>query len=562
MQEIICDLCGANHQIAEYLGDENAKNQFEEGANYRITEENFRPPKRIVKCVQCGLIFAPYTNQGRELASFYREMVDEQYVQEERCRRITARTILRKLKRFIPGNATILDVGCSTGFLLDEARKIGWKAYGVEVAQWAVKYARQKFGLDVCNKSLEEANFKRDFFDVVILQDVIEHLPDPKRTLLEIRRILKPTGILYVNTPDIDSLASRILKARWWGIKQFHLYYFTKKTLKKMLTLAGFKQVKVTTYCRNFTLKYLLLQFKKYNVTLYKLAFFLSNLFKMDNLVIKFDLKDQIEIFACRKRGLEYLSEIEDASVQAVKGKLKTVVVLPAYNAAKTVRATYDDIPKQIIDEIILVDDASKDETVSLAKKMGMTVIEHKRNKGYGANQKTCYREAIKRGADIVVMVHPDYQYDPCVIPDLIAPLKAGRADAVFGSRMLKGGALIGGMPVWKHNVNIVLTALANIVLKTYLTEYHSGFRAYSAKFLKSVRFDDNSDDFVFDFEIIVQAVCHYLRIEEVPIRTRYFDEASTIKFWPAVLYGLGILKTLFKHRLYEWGWVRFRQFE
>jgi Glycosyltransferases involved in cell wall biogenesis len=246
----------------------------------------------------------------------------------------------------------------------------------------------------------------------------------------------------------------------------------------------------------------------------------------------------------------------------ASEKKLKTVVVLPAYNAAKTLQATYNDIPRDIVDDIILVDDASSDDTVALANKLGMKVFVHEKNKGYGANQKTCYEKALELGADIVVMVHPDYQYDPRVVPDLIAPIKNGQADAVFGSRMLKGGTLIGGMPLWKHNVNILLTAVANIVLKTYLTEYHSGFRAYSARFLRMVRFRDNHDGFIFDFEIIVQAICRYCRIEEVPIRTRYFDEASTIKLWPSILYGLGILGTLCKYVLHAGGMVRFRQFE
>ena len=161
-------------------------------------------------------------------------------------------------------------------------------------------------------------------------------------------------------------------------------------------------------------------------------------------------------MFAVKRRALEYLSELEVSSVCPTEKTMKTIVVLPAYNAAKTLKATYDDIPKDLVDEIILVDDASRDNTVEIARELGITVFEHKTNKGYGANQKTCYEKALEHGADIVVMVHPDYQYDPCVVPDMIAPIRNGQADAVFGSRMLKGGALIGGMPLWKHNVNIL----------------------------------------------------------------------------------------------------------
>jgi len=241
---------------------------------------------------------------------------------------------------------------------------------------------------------------------------------------------------------------------------------------------------------------------------------------------------------------------------------MKTVVILPAYNAAKTLKTTLDDIPRDFVDDIILVDDASKDNTVEIAKQLGIKrIFTHEKNRGYGANQKTCYTEALKIGADIVVMVHPDYQYDPKVIPQLIEPIKKGEADAVFGSRMMKGGALEGGMPLWKHNANILLTALENVILHTYLTEYHSGFRAYSAKLLKSIKFNDNSDSFVFDTEIIVQVLLKGFKIDEVPIRTRYFPEASTVRFWQGVRYGIGILRTMVKYILHKKGIVKFKQF-
>jgi len=240
---------------------------------------------------------------------------------------------------------------------------------------------------------------------------------------------------------------------------------------------------------------------------------------------------------------------------------MNVFVVLPAYNAAKTLEKTLNDIPKEIVKEIILVDDASSDNTVELARSLGLKVFVHEKNKGYGANQKTCYRKALELGADILIMVHPDYQYDPKIIPELIEPIKKGNSEAVFGSRIMKGGALDGGMPRWKYNANILLTALENVLLGIYLTEYHSGFRAYSAKYLKSVNFMANSDGFVFDTEIIIQGRLHNMKIEEVPIRTRYFPEASMIKFWPSVIYGLGILKALFKYWLHSHNIVKFKQF-
>lgn len=241
---------------------------------------------------------------------------------------------------------------------------------------------------------------------------------------------------------------------------------------------------------------------------------------------------------------------------------MNVFVVLPAYNAEKTLKRTLDDIPRHLIKEIILVDDHSRDNTVELARKLGLKVFVHEKNMGYGANQKTCYQKALEMGADIVVMVHPDYQYDPTIIPELIEPIKKGSADAVFGSRIMKGGALIGGMPRWKYNANILLTALENVILGIYLTEYHSGFRAYSAKYLKSVNFMANSNGFVFDTEIIIQGRLHNMKIEEVPIRTRYFPEASMIKLWPSTIYGLGILRALLKFILHNSKIIRFKQFE
>ena len=235
----------------------------------------------------------------------------------------------------------------------------------------------------------------------------------------------------------------------------------------------------------------------------------------------------------------------------------KTIIVMPAYNAGRTLRRTFDEIPERFRHHVILVDDASRDDTVAVALHLGITVIQHARNVGYGGNQKTCYSEALRQGADIVVMVHPDHQYDATVIPDMVQPILEGRADAVFGSRMLGGMPLEGGMPMWKYIGNIGLTALANIVFRRYLTEIHSGFRAYSRRYLECVQFTSNSDDFIFDTEIIAQGMACGLHFREVPIVTRYFPEASSISFWRSVKYGFGILRVLLVYTLYRGGLLR-----
>ena len=246
---------------------------------------------------------------------------------------------------------------------------------------------------------------------------------------------------------------------------------------------------------------------------------------------------------------------------EKAKRAKKVIVVMPAYNAAQTLERTLDDIPRDWVDEIILVDDRSRDDTVALAKKLGLRVFVHDKNRGYGGNQKTCYTEALKLGGEIMIMVHPDHQYDPRVIPQLVMPLLYDECDAVFGSRMLGGRPLEGGMPKWKYLANIFLTALENATFYMYLTEYHSGLRAYSRRYLETVNFMKNSDNFVFDSEIIAQGVLHRMRIKEIPIETRYFPAASQIGLGRSIVYGLSILKTLVKFKLHKKGLVKFEMF-
>lgn len=234
-----------------------------------------------------------------------------------------------------------------------------------------------------------------------------------------------------------------------------------------------------------------------------------------------------------------------------MENKKKIIAVLPAYNAAKTLKLTLDDIPANTIDDIILVDDASQDETVSIAKILGLKVFVHPINRGYGGNQKTCYQEALALGADIVIMIHPDHQYNPKLVPQMLKPLINDECDAVFGSRMLnKQEALNGGMPKWKFLANIFLTKIENFMLGINLSEYHSGFRAYSRRALTSLPLEKNSDDFVFDTEIIVQLVANDFEIKEIPINTSYFKDASSISLKRSIKYGLDILKTLAKYKL------------
>lgn len=231
------------------------------------------------------------------------------------------------------------------------------------------------------------------------------------------------------------------------------------------------------------------------------------------------------------------------------KRKSKVIVIMPAYNAEHTLEKTYNEIPKEYVDEIILVDDASQDRTVEIAKRLGLEVIVHAENRGYGGNQKTCYTNALEKGADIVVMIHPDYQYGPSALTNLIMPIENNEADIVLGSRMFyKRDALKGGMPLYKFISNIFLTKLENMTFGLSLSEYHTGLRAYSKRVLNSIDFRRLSDGFIFDTEIMAQAVRQGFKIAEVPIKTRYQDDSSTISFRDSVEYGLRTLKVLYDY--------------
>ena len=238
----------------------------------------------------------------------------------------------------------------------------------------------------------------------------------------------------------------------------------------------------------------------------------------------------------------------------------KIVVVMPAYNAARTLKITYDDLPHGDIGEIILVDDASRDETVRVAKELGLTVYVHSRNYGYGGNQKTCYTEALRSGATIVVMVHPDYQYDPRLVPEMIRPIECDEADVVFGSRMMGVSAYKQGMPWWKYLANRFLTGAENRAFGLHLSEFHTGYRAYRRDVLESIDFRANSDNFIFDQDIVAQVVEGGWRIAEIPVPVRYFPEASSATFLASTRYGLSILWLLLRYRLHKAG-LRSRQF-
>ena len=239
----------------------------------------------------------------------------------------------------------------------------------------------------------------------------------------------------------------------------------------------------------------------------------------------------------------------------------RIIVVMPAYNAEKTLKKTYDEIPRGIIDEMFVTDDHSTDRTAETAKGLGLRVYVHEKNKGYGANQKTCYKEALKKGADIIIMLHPDYQYPPKLITAMAGTIASGVFDVVLGSRVLGGMALKGGMPLYKYISNRILTFIENILLGQKLSEYHTGYRAFSKEVLVNLPLLENSDDFVFDNQILAQAIYFGYRIGEITSPSRYTCESSSIGFRRSVIYGLGVLSTALKFALQKLKIARFQIF-
>jgi glycosyltransferase involved in cell wall biosynthesis len=239
-------------------------------------------------------------------------------------------------------------------------------------------------------------------------------------------------------------------------------------------------------------------------------------------------------------------------------GNKKVVVVLPAYNAAKTLEQTYKEIPPELVDEVVLVDDASKDDTIGVAQQLGIRhIIRHEQNKGYGGNQKSCYKKALDLGADIVVMLHPDYQYTPRLLTAMVSIIGNDLYPVVLGSRILGKGALKGGMPIYKYLFNRMLTFSQNLLMGQKLSEYHTGYRAYSAEVLRTISFENNSDDFVFDNQVLAQIFYSGFEIGEVTCPTKYFEEASSINFQRSMVYGFGCMKTAMTYMLCKAGWMK-----
>jgi hypothetical protein len=382
-----------------------------------------------------------------------------------------------------------------------------------------------------------------------VLADVIEHLEDPAAALDACAGLLADGGVLCVITPDPSAPLARAAGARWWGYVPAHTCLLPGRTLRELLTARGLVISDDVALVRSFALRYWLAGLGerggRAGALLRRIAATRVGVRR-----VSVALGDERVVLAHRiavVRPPEPLAEDRG-------GPTKVAVVLPAYRAAATIPAVAREMPVDAVDRALLVDDASPDATPEVALREGFELMRLPANRGYGGNQKAGYVRALLDGADIVVMVHADNQYDPSLVERMVRPLEAGIADVVMGSRLLEDEAIAGGMPRWKWLGNRALTAVENLAFRRGFSEYHTGYRAYSAEFLRRVAFLRNSDDFVFDQEMFAQIVASGSHVVELPIPTRYFLEASSVSFRASVRYGVKTLWVLVRFRGHQGG--------
>jgi SAM-dependent methyltransferase len=523
------------------------------GGEARLTPEMVAPTNHhpgqhgdLYGCSDCGTVHQPGLPRGEELTELYRGMTDEAYLSEEAGRRVTATRLLDLVQRHVSAGS-LLDVGCGHGLLLDEARRRGFTVTGLELSQAAANYAREVLELDVREQLVEELRPPDGGYQVVVLADVIEHLDDPLAALDACTGLLAPGGALCVVTPDAGSRTARLAGPRWWAYIPAHTFLFTRGTLRELLEARGLMLSEDQPLRRSFELRSWMGGLAERGGRVTSLARGLART-PLGRRRLTMSLGDERVMLANKVP----VARAQRPLMRDRGGDFKVHVVLPAYRAADTIPEVARSMPVESADRALLVDDASPDDTSDVALREGLDVLRRPSNRGYGANQKTCYVQAILDGADAVVMVHADNQYDPALVAQMVKPIAYDIADVVIGSRLLEDEAIAGGMPRWKWVGNRFLTTIENLAFRRGYSEYHTGYRAFSAEFLSSIAFLRNDDGFVFDQEIFAQMVARRARVLELPIPTRYFREASTVSFGASVEYGLRTLGVLARYRFDE----------
>lgn len=508
----------------------------------------------LYRCDHCATVQQPALPSGSDLHELYRDMSDAAYLDEAAGRRRTAGRLLDMVGRYRAGGR-LLDVGCGHGLLVDEAVRRGWDAVGIELSASAAGYARDKLGLDVREQTLETVS--DGLYDAIVMADVIEHLDDPGAAIDTCRELLAPDGVLLVVTPDPASVTARLAGPRWWGYLPAHTYLLPRHTLRELLSARGLVISEDVALVRDFSARYWVSGLAERGGPVGRFAAVLKRAIP-SKASLSLPLGDERVVLA-HKVTVQKPAEplVGDRGHDA-----KVHVVLPAYRAAETIPLVAHEMPVPAADRALLVDDCSPDDTVRAALREGFDVLRHPANRGYGANQQTCYVRAALDGADVVVMVHADNQYDPALVAKMVRPILDGAADVVIGSRLLEDEAIAGGMPRWKWVGNRFLTGIENRAFRRRYSEYHTGYRAFSTDFLRSVAFLRNNDGFVFDQQIFAQIVAHDARVVELAIPTRYFLEASSVSFLTSAWYGLRTLGVLARFRLDEagrWRWPLLR---
>jgi SAM-dependent methyltransferase len=492
----------------------------------------------LLACVECGTVQQPLLPAGDDLHELYRDMRDDAYLAEEAGRRATATHLLDLIAAQVP-RGRLLDVGCGHGLLLDEARSRGYETVGLELSRSAARHAREALSLDVREAPVEDFADEQGF-DAVVLADVLEHLDDPVAAVQRCAALLRPDGVVCVVTPDPSSVTARLAGRRWWGYVPAHACLLPRATLRELLAARGLVISTDVPLVRSFSARRwaagLAERLGPARGAVERLATALP-----DTASLSLALYDERVIIAHRTD----VQRAPQPLLQDRGGPATVTLVLPAYNATRTIPTVVAEIPVEAADRALLVDDASRDDTTRVALAHGLDVIRHPHNRGYGGSQKTGYARALLDGADVIVMVHADGQYAPGLVPEMVAPILEGRADMVIGSRMLRDRAIAGGMPRWKWLGNRLLTGIENRAFGVELSEYHTGYRAFSAPLLRSIPFLRNSDDFVFDQQIFAQVLARGARVVEVPIPTRYFLEASSVDLPTSIRYGVETLGVL-----------------
>jgi SAM-dependent methyltransferase len=489
-------------------------------------------------CRECGTIQQPSLPFGDTLHELYRHTRDDAYLTEDAGRRATAARLL-ELVAVHRGAGRLLDIGCGHGLLLDEARRRGYQTVGLELSATAARHARESLGLDV-REAAFETFADDDGFDVVVLADVLEHLDDPAGAIDRCVGLLRPGGVLCVATPDPASITARLAGRRWWGYLPGHVCLVPRRVLRELLGARGLVVSTDVPLVRTFQARRWIAGLAE------RLGPLRGALERVARRLpagpsISLSLGDERVLLAHRVQERRAPGPLlRDRGAGS-----RVHVVLPAYHAERTIPKVVDEMPRGAADRALLVDDASGDATTGVALAHGLDVIRHPVNLGYGASQKTGYVRALLDGAEVVVMVHADDQYDPGLLRDMVEPILAGEADMVIGSRLLKDRAIAGGMPRWKWVGNRLLSEVENTVFGAGFSEYHTGYRAFSAELLRSIAFLRNSDRFVFDQQIFAQIVAHGCRVTEIPIPTRYFREASSVNLATSLRYGVETLGVL-----------------